>query len=124
MSVTLSTADAPFFSFLGKSKFGFFSNDSVVLGASHTQTARKEAKASAQNDGDRGVHLNFKEFPMGERMFTVSENYNSNTRSALNENIVLTQSAANRLTCKDCYVYAGETLHAIFIMARQHCFEF
>ena len=109
-SIALVTADIPFFAFLGKAKFEFYSNYTRVLGAMHGDSARRDLKEHAKAD-DRDVHLDYKQFPVAEKTFSLfNYNYNSNTGSASQASIVLTQSGASSLSCKDCYMYAGQKI--------------
>jgi hypothetical protein len=105
-SVKLSTADAPFFSFLGKSKFEFYSNDTAVLGLDRTETARKHSKSSAHGD-EHDVHLDYKEFVVPEQKISLfNYNYDPNSDKAVDD-IVLLQAGASSIRCKECYLYAG-----------------
>ncbi len=112
-TMTLSTADAPFFLFLGQAKFEFFSNDTTVLGVDSAESMRSKP---AQADGEGHDDVRYKEFPFGERSFSLFNfNYNSYTDSAQQEEIVFFEDEIEKdgftlsgtMKCKDCYMYAG-----------------
>jgi hypothetical protein len=109
-SMTLSTAEAPLFSFLGKSRFEFYSNDTAVLGSHHRTVAApsQRSESSAHAGGDRDARLGYDASMAPEQKFSIfSYNYDPDTNKAVDD-IVLLQSGASTITCKDCYLYAGE----------------
>ncbi len=97
-SMTLSTAEAPLFSFLGKSRFEFYSNDTAVLSLHRTEKTAplQRSESSAHGDAHR----------LSDKFSIFSYNYNTDTNKAVDD-IVLLQSGASSITCKDCYLYAG-----------------
>ncbi len=123
-NITLTTAEVPFFHFLGKSRFEFYSNDTTVLGVKNVEQLRKKQKPSEAESGkpklDWGVDLGYSEFDAGEHRFDIFNfNYDTSTDSAWRKEIVLeaeheadlgqygSVSAEGSITCKNCYMYAG-----------------
>jgi hypothetical protein len=124
--MTLSTADAPFFLFLGRAKFEFFSNDTTVLGVDKEEALRHRPK---QTDGeDHGDDVRYKEFPFGEQTFSLfNYNYNTYTDRAAVEEVVLLEGEYEKdglelsgsIKCKNCYMYAGpyiSSAHVAFLV--------
>ncbi len=109
-SLTLSTAEAPLFSFLGKSRFEFYSNDTVVLGLQRTEAAASQHSKSSTHGsgGGRDAHpLGYKAPEAPDHKFSIFKyNYDADTNKAVDD-IVLLQSGASSITCKDCYLYGG-----------------
>ncbi len=94
----MQTADVPFFYFLGKAKFSFFSNSSAVLGATGAPVMRKDSK-----NGEK-LSPRFEEFSAGD-LFNF--NYNTRTGSAAQPEITVTQLGPASIKCQDCYFHAG-----------------
>jgi hypothetical protein len=112
-SMTFTTADAPFFSFMGKVKFEFFSNDTTVLGLQDPQEIRRDPKSAHKDDG-QAVHLDTEQFQMPDVTLNLfNYNYNTNTGTASQSSITLMQTGPISLKCKECYLYAGEASHVL-----------
>jgi hypothetical protein len=107
-SLVLATADVPFFTFLGKAKFSFFSNDTTVLGVVNEQDVRKAAQRPSAEAEAEDVHLDYKEFG-GEMTFSLfNYNYDTSTRAASNPRIHLMREGFGAAICEECYMYAGK----------------
>jgi hypothetical protein len=103
----ISATDVPFFYFLGKAQFSFYSNDTHIVGTKSEHSARANSKASAKSYGD-DVHLDYQEFPFGEqRINLINFNYDMNTGRAVDPAIELSKDSYGNFTCEECYMYGG-----------------
>ncbi len=109
-TMELSTGDAPFFAFLGKARFEFYSNDTKVLGVSPAEEnrRRKHTTSSKATDEEGVTELSYQDFPFGEKSFSLFNfNYDTSTGSAKQSSITMLQRTYGTLSCEDCYMYAG-----------------
>jgi hypothetical protein len=109
-SMKITATDVPFFYFLGKAKFSFYSNDTLIVGTQSEHSARADSKASASSDGD-DVHLDYKEFPFGEqRINLLNFNYDTSTGRAKDPVIEISKDSSSTFTCVECYMYGGRMI--------------
>ncbi len=96
--ITLTTADAAMTAFFGKTQMSFFSNHSSALGV-NARRVREEEESDLRADG---------KFPFGEKTFDLLNfNYNQDTGRATTEDLVFHETSTAKVTCKNCYFYAG-----------------
>jgi hypothetical protein len=121
----ITTADMPFYHFLGTAMFSFFSNDSAVVGSRRALELLKRQGKSAGGkeekvqerfvdylfgkwDWDNDNTAQAGKFDAGEFKFDLfNYNYDRDNDRAQQSRIPLLSGSAGSIYCEECYVYAG-----------------
>jgi len=100
LTITIPTATASPFSFLGRTRFEFFSNSTAALSTdSKAEIKRRAEQGKFPSDGST--------YGLGEAIDLINYNFDTATGKAATAEIVIAETTNAKVSCKECFFYVG-----------------